>query len=70
MRRICTTLGETLGGLCSLLRLGWQTKFRFSGPYWRWRHETAFGRGEPPAGEKRRAILHYARWMWRMGRAG
>lgn len=68
MRTVFTRFGETVGGLCSLLRLGFQTRFRFGGPYWRWRHETAFGRCEPDPREKRRAILDYARWVWRMGR--
>ena len=59
---------ETLGGLWLLLVLGLRTRFRMRGRYWSWRHETAFGRGEPDRAEKRRAVIHYARWLWRMRR--
>jgi hypothetical protein len=68
MRAAIGTMMETVGGLWSLFLLGCRTRFRFGGAYWRWRHETAFGHGEPSPDEKRRAVIHYARWMWRMGR--
>jgi hypothetical protein len=57
---------ETLGGLWQLLRLGLLSKFRFGGPYWKWRRHTAFGRGTPPRGELVRGVLEYGRWMHRM----
>lgn len=57
---------ETLGGLWALFRLGVQTRFRFNGRYWRWRHETAFGNGEPDPAAKRHAALDYGRWVHRM----
>jgi len=68
MRATLGAILETIGGLWSLFMLGCRTRFRFDGAYWRWRQETAFGRGEPDAREKRLAVVHYARWMWRMKR--
>ncbi len=64
-----TTLCDTIGGLYQLARLAVITRFRFKGPYWRWRMETAFGRGYPASRrETVRAVLAYARWMHRMRR--
>ncbi len=34
---------DTLGGLWELGVLVVRSRFRLRGPYWRWRHETAFG---------------------------
>ena len=62
---------QTLGGLWMLLRLAVRTRFRFRGPYWRWRLETAFGASESrrlPFLSRLGAILSYARWTWRMRR--
>ncbi|MBY0313845.1 MAG: hypothetical protein K2W85_17405 [Phycisphaerales bacterium] len=60
---------DTLGGLWELLRLGVVTGFRFNGPYWTWRTQTAFGRGWPDSRAQRiGAILEYARWIRRMRR--
>lgn len=61
---------DTAVGLLLLGRLAWRTRFRFDGPYWRWRLETAFGPEEarPPRGEMRRGTLDYARWLARMHR--
>lgn len=59
---------ETIGGLWALLALGFRTRFRFRGAYWRWRMETAFGNGEPDPAAKRHAALDYGRWMHRMKR--
>lgn len=59
---------DTLGGLWELARLGFITRFHFRGPYWSWRMHTAFGKGEPPAGDRRRSILDYARWIHRLRR--
>jgi ribosomal protein L34 len=57
----------TLWGVYELLRLGVLTRFRFRGPYWRWRMETAFGRGMPASRrELVRAALAYGRWMHEM----
>ncbi|MGI9014277.1 MAG: hypothetical protein ACR2GY_08510 [Phycisphaerales bacterium] len=62
-------LTDTICGLCSLARLGLQTRFRTSGSYWRWRNETAFGgEGNVSSARKRHAVRDYAKWMWRMGR--
>lgn len=60
---------DTLGGVYELLRLAAITRFRFRGRYWRWRFETAFGRGLPASrGELIRRVLSYGRWMHRMRR--
>jgi hypothetical protein len=62
---------DTIGGLWELLRLALRTRFRFSGPYWRWRIETAFGsdrRRWPPLRERIMAALEYGRWVHRMRR--
>jgi hypothetical protein len=56
-------------GLLGLVALGVATRFRLGGAYWKWRRETAFGNDPskwPPAAERRRAMLEYARWAWRM----
>lgn len=60
---------DTLGGLYELLRLGVITRFRFNGPYWTWRTQTAFGRGRPATKrETFHAILDHARWIHRSRR--
>jgi len=59
---------EWVLGSLELLRLAALTRFRFKGPYWRWRMETAFGRGEPPRGEMLRAAIKYGAWARRMRR--
>lgn len=62
---------DTLGGLWELFRLGWITRFRFRGPYWQWRLETALGRdpeSRPPRRQTIHAALEYARWVFRMRR--
>lgn len=62
---------ETLGGLWELLRLGVKTRFRFRGPYWQWRMETAFGHDRsrwPSFRERVRAALEYGKWVRRMRR--
>lgn len=60
---------DTLGGLYQLVRLGCITGFRFSGPYWQWRLQTAFGRGYPSSRlELIKSILEYGRWVHRMRR--
>jgi hypothetical protein len=60
----------TIGGLWELARLASLTRFRMGGRYWQWRRETAFGAHPDriPAAERRRAILEYARWVYRMRR--
>ncbi len=71
MARPVTAITDRLGAAWSLFRLGWQSRFRLHGAYWRWREETAFGNGalpQPSAREKRRAMWHYAAWVWRMRR--
>ncbi|HRJ48914.1 MAG: hypothetical protein KF787_05440 [Phycisphaeraceae bacterium] len=60
---------DTIGGLWQLARLAWITGFRFRGPYWRWRFQTAFGRGVPASRlEMALSLLDYGRWMHRMRR--
>jgi hypothetical protein len=60
---------DTVGGCYELLRLAVITRFRFRGPYWTWRLQTAFGRGLP---ESRRelvaGVLEYGRWVYRTRR--
>lgn len=63
-------LREWPGALLELIRLGWVTRFRLGGAYWRWREETAFGRGSPPRGARLAAVLGYAAWARRMRRLG
>ena len=65
------TIVVTLGGLWELLHLGMVTRFRFRGPYWRWRLETAFGNDpakRPPRRQRLLAVFEYARWVFRMKR--
>ncbi len=61
-------LVETIGGVYELARLGVISRFRFRGRYWRWRLETAFGRGTPPPWEMLISTLEYGRWCYRMRR--
>lgn len=62
-------LCDTAGGLYQLLRLAVVSRFRFGGPYWQWRLQTAFGRGYPEGRlELARSVLAYARWVHRMRR--
>lgn len=69
MRLLCAAL-ETVGGIYQLARLGVVTGFRFKGPYWQWRLQTAFGRGYPERGELIRSVIDYGRWVHRMRRGG
>ncbi|TVQ32863.1 MAG: hypothetical protein EA376_04245 [Phycisphaeraceae bacterium] len=63
------TLIDTIMGLYELARLAWITRFRFRGPYWRWRMHTAFGCGYPESKiELIRSVLAYGRWVHRMRR--
>lgn len=60
---------DVIGGLYELARLGWITRFRFGGPYWKWRLHTAFGRGRPGSkAELVRSVLRYGVWMRQMRR--
>ncbi len=60
---------ETIGGIRQLVLLGFKTRFRLRGKYWRWRYETAFG-SDPDKYTTRRqrfhAMLDYGRWVHRM----
>ena len=61
----------TIIGAWELMRLGIRTRFRFRGPYWRWRVETAFGAdpaSRPPRRQMMHAALDYGRWIRRMRR--
>lgn len=62
MRRLL----DTILGLYELLRMGVVTRFRFRGRYWRWRYETAFGRGAPSRVAMIRAAIRYGAWAHRM----
>jgi hypothetical protein len=58
---------DALGGLYQLARLSFITGFRFRGPYWEWRNQTAFGRGMPESKrELYRSVLEYGVWMHRI----
>ena len=59
---------DTIGGLWQLLRLAAISRFRFGGAYWKWRNQTAFGRGYPPTLELIASVLEYGRWVHRMRR--
>ena len=61
---------EWVSGSLELLRLAWVTRFRFRGPYWHWRMETAFGRGTPSRSEMARAAVKYGAWARRMRKGG
>lgn len=64
-------LGDVIGGLYELARLGVRSRFRFRGAYWQWRLHTAFGRGYPESRlELLAALLRYGAWMRRMKRIG
>ncbi|TVQ61560.1 MAG: hypothetical protein EA379_06025 [Phycisphaerales bacterium] len=65
------TIIDTIGGLYELARLAVISRFNFTGAYWRWRLETAFGRGYPESRwELVKAVLEYGRWVHRMRRGG
>lgn len=58
-------------GLLGLALVVWSTRGRVNGRYWRWRRETALGTDAaawPAPRERRRAILAYGAWVWRMRR--
>lgn len=62
---------DTLGGLWELALMAMRSRCRLRSRYWRWRRETAFGNDPehmPPAAERRRQILAFARWAYRMKR--
>lgn len=62
-----TRIVDLLGGVYQLGRLGVITRFRFKGPYWEWRNQTAFGRGVPESKrELLAAVQEYGVWMHRM----
>jgi hypothetical protein len=64
-------VGDTLGGLWELLVLVVRSRFRLRGPYWRWRHETAFGArttARPTRWRQLSAMLGYGRWVHQMKR--
>lgn len=67
MRRII----DTIGGVWELFLLGWKTRFRLRGGYWRWRYETVFGTDPaqmPPRRQRMCAMLDYGRWVYRIKR--
>lgn len=67
MRGVSVWLAR-LWGLWGLLRIGLDTRFRFGGPYWAWRDQTAFGRGRPKGFERVTSVLDYGAWVNRMRR--
>ena len=69
--RLIRSCIDTIGGIWALAWLGVQSGFRMNGPYWRWRRETAFGSDPeqwPSARERRKTMLEYGRWVFRMRR--
>ncbi|MEM8756573.1 MAG: hypothetical protein AAGF47_02180 [Planctomycetota bacterium] len=50
----------------ALLRLAAATGFRLRGRYWRWRMQTAFGRGRPGPAQLTASLLDYGEWVARM----
>ncbi len=64
MRRIL----DFCGGLLSLALLTRRGALNPRNRYWQWRRETAFGSFAVPRPERRRAILDYGRWVFRMQR--
>lgn len=64
-------LVDMFWGVYELARLAALTRFRFRGRYWRWRYETAFGRGAPRSRLALcRALLRYGAWAHRMRTGG
>jgi hypothetical protein len=62
---------DTIGGAWELLLLACRARFRLNSAYWTWRRETAFGSDPismPSSAERRRAVLDYGRWVFRMKR--
>lgn len=57
-------------GPVELLRLAFVTRFRFGGAYWKWRDDTAFGRGKPGLGALIIGVVRYGAWARRMRRGG
>ncbi|MCC5823684.1 MAG: hypothetical protein LAT64_10875 [Phycisphaerales bacterium] len=58
-------------GLLGLTALGFSTRFRVGGAYWRWRMHTAFPGGRPAEGGRMalvRLALEYGAWAWRTRR--
>lgn len=63
------TLRNLIPGILGLLHLGFATRFRIRGPYWRWRMETALGADRtawPSRGDRFRSILAYGAWARRI----
>ncbi|MEO0630763.1 MAG: hypothetical protein AAFY46_08540, partial [Planctomycetota bacterium] len=63
-------LMNRLRGVWGLIRVFAATGFRRRGRYWRWREETAFGRGRPGNRELTEAALDYGVWTLRMRHLG
>lgn len=60
-------LVSLFAGLWQLARLLALSRGRLRGKYWRWRQETAFGRGMPAGRrESLKATLDYGRWIARV----
>ncbi len=59
---------ETFGALLALARLGCRGALNRRNRYWQWRRETAFGPFAVTPGQRRRAVLDYGRWVFRMRR--
>jgi hypothetical protein len=69
LMRIVRRLCETIGGLWALVILGFRTRFRMRGKYWRWRYETAFGHDPDKYTTRRQrffAMIEYGKWVHRM----
>ncbi|MCL4197292.1 MAG: hypothetical protein KJZ69_07340 [Phycisphaerales bacterium] len=56
------------GGLVALAGLAGRGALNRRNRYWQWRRETAFGPFAVTPGQRRRAVLDYGRWVFRMRR--
>jgi len=68
---------ETIGGLWELMRIGVMSRFGGGRAYWNWRRETAFGHENShvksstkslTSSDKRRAVMRFGTWVFRMKR--
>jgi hypothetical protein len=71
LRVVFGSVAGILWSIYELVRMAVVIRFRFSGAYWRWRMETAFGGGMPESKrEMVRSLLEYGRWVHAMRRGG
>ena len=66
-RRVADAVQSILG----LIWIGIGQRGRIRSSYWRWREQTAFGQPdqhEVCPRQRRRALMAFGRWSWRMRR--